>query len=111
MKVLFITSSRLGDAVLSAGLLGHITQMYPGARVTIVAGPIAASLFAGYPNLDKVISLEKHRYSLHWFDLWRQVIGEKWDMVVDMRNSAVSRLIFARQSFHSGRAGCVAAQG
>ncbi len=102
MKVLFITSSRLGDAVLSTGLLGYITQTYPGARVTIVAGPMAAPLFAGYPNLDKVISLEKRKCSLHWLDLWRQVAGTKWDMVVDMRNSAVSRLIQARQRFILG---------
>lgn len=103
MKILFITSSRLGDAVLSTGLLGYITQTYPGARVTIVAGPIAASLFAGYPGLDKVISLEKRKSSLHWFDLWRQVAGTQWDMVVDMRNSAVSRLIFAKRRYILGR--------
>ncbi|MGB4106371.1 MAG: glycosyltransferase family 9 protein [Alphaproteobacteria bacterium] len=97
MKVLFITSSRLGDAVLSTGLLGYITQTYPGARVTIVAGPMAAPLFDGYPNLERIIPLEKHRYSLHWARLWRQVAGTRWDIVVDMRNSAVSRLISARQ--------------
>ncbi len=102
MKILFITSSRLGDAVLSTGLLGYITRNHPSASVTIVAGPIAASLFAGYPGLNKVISLEKHKYSLHWFDLWRQVVGTKWDIVVDMRNSAVSRLIHARQRFILG---------
>lgn len=102
MKVLFITSSRLGDAVLSTGLLGYITQTHPGARVTIVVGPMAAPLFDGYPNMERIIPLEKQRYSLHWARLWREVAGTNWDIVVDMRNSAVSRLIFARKRYIMG---------
>lgn len=103
MKILFITASRIGDAVLSTGLLHNIEQRYPKAKVTIVCGPLCASLFAGYPLLDEVIGLKKEKNHGHWFKLWRRVIGTKWDMVIDLRNSAVSRLIFARERHIFGK--------
>lgn len=97
MKILFITSSRIGDAVLSSGLLNYIEQNYPQARVTIACGSLAASLFEGYPLLERIIPLRKEKHNKHWIKLWRQVIGTRWDMVIDLRNSAVSRLIWAGQ--------------
>lgn len=97
MNILFITASRIGDAVLSAGLLEYIVQTHPDARVTIACGPLAASLFEGYPLLERIIPLKKQKHNKHWITLWQAVIGTRWDMVIDLRNSAVSRLIFAKK--------------
>jgi heptosyltransferase III len=99
MKILFITSTRIGDAVLSTGLLDHIARTYPEARVTIVCGPLVTSLFEGYTHLEKLIKLRKQKHNKHWARLWKKVIGTRWDMVVDLRNSAVSRLIFAKKRY------------
>ena len=41
-RLLFITSTRIGDAVLSTGLLRHLIAEMNGPRVTIAAGPAAA---------------------------------------------------------------------
>ncbi len=102
MNILFITSSRIGDAVLSTGLLDDIARKYPKARVTIVCGPLAASLLEGYPNLGELIPLKKQKHNRHWLKLWMKVVGQRWDMVVDLRNSVVSRLILARKRFIFG---------
>jgi heptosyltransferase-3 len=102
MNVLFITSSRIGDAVLSTGLLDHIARKYPAAKVTVVCGPLTAPLFEGYPNLARLYPLKKQRLNRHWFDLWRQVAGTRWDTVVDLRNSAISRVVPAKQRFIFG---------
>src|SRR5262245_4189048 len=59
MKILFITSSRIGDAVLSTGLLNYMAQKWPDAKVTIACGALAASLFEGYPNLERLIPMKK----------------------------------------------------
>lgn len=103
MKVLFITSSRIGDAVLSTGLLHHIAETHPDAKVTVVCGPLAVSLFEGYPKLERIIPLKKQKNNKHWVELWKQVAGTRWDMVVDLRNSAVSRLIWAKKRYIFGR--------
>lgn len=103
MDVLFITSNRLGDAVLSTGLVDHIVRTHPGARMTIVCGGLAAPLFEGVPGRTQTIILKKQKYNRHWIELWKQVAGRRWDMVVDLRNSAVSRLIRARARYIFGR--------
>ncbi|HYD29847.1 MAG TPA: glycosyltransferase family 9 protein [Azospirillaceae bacterium] len=93
MRILFITSTRVGDAVLSTGLLGHLVETHPGARMTVVCGPPAASLFRAVPGLERVIVMAKRPLSGHWPRLWGQVVGRRWDLVVDLRNSPVSRLL------------------
>ncbi len=102
MDILFITSSRIGDAVLSTGLLDHIARTYPSARVTVVCGPLSAPLFEGYPNLARIIPLKKQKYNKHWIDLWKQISKQRWEIVVDLRNSAVSRVVRAEKRFVFG---------
>jgi ADP-heptose:LPS heptosyltransferase len=95
--ILFITSTRLGDAVLSSGLIKRLADEIPNARFTIVAGPVAAPLFAALPGLDEVIPFSKRQDGGHWFELWRRVRNRRWGLVVDMRGSGVSRFLSAKR--------------
>lgn len=88
--ILFITATRIGDAVLSSGLIKLLSDQIPNARFTIVAGPLAAPLFAHVPGLDRVIVMEKGKGKGHWFKLWSQVRQKKWGLVVDLRGSATA---------------------
>ncbi|HEX7005700.1 MAG TPA: glycosyltransferase family 9 protein [Alphaproteobacteria bacterium] len=103
MRILFITSTRIGDAVLSAGLLAHLVERYPDARLTIACGPAAAPLFAAVPNLDRVIPVVKHRYGLHWLRLWLTCAPRFWSLVVDLRRSAFAYTLLARRRRIVGR--------
>lgn len=91
--ILFITATRIGDAVLSSGLIKRLADEIPNARFTIVAGPAAAPLFAHVPGLDRVIVFEKSRSGGHWFELWRKVRQRRWGLVVDLRGSGISRFL------------------
>ncbi len=102
MKVLFITSTRLGDAVLSTGLLEAMRKKHPEAKVTVVCGPLPASIFEGFPNVERVIALKKKKRHGHWIDLWTFAVKTRWDVVIDLRNSAVSRLIRAKERYVFG---------
>ena len=95
--ILFVTSNRIGDAVLSSGLIKRLSDEIPNARFTVVAGPVAAPLFEELPNLDRIITLAKTRNRGHWFDLWREVRGTRWGLVVDLRGSGLSRFISTRR--------------
>ena len=95
--ILFIAASRVGDAVLSSGLIRRLADEMPHARFTIVASPLTAPLFRDTPNLDRVIALEKTRLAGHWIKLWRQVRGRRWGLVVDMRGSALAKVLNARR--------------
>ncbi|MFT8243990.1 glycosyltransferase family 9 protein [Roseomonas sp. BN140053] len=93
MRVLFVTSTRIGDAVLSTGLLDHLLRAHPGARITVACGPVAEGVFARMPGRERTLVLRKRSLSAHWLDLWRQVAGTRWDLVVDLRGSALAWLL------------------
>jgi len=95
MHILFVTATRIGDAVLSTGLLSHVIERYPGARLTIAAGPVAAPLFEAVPGLDEVLVLEKRRWGLHWMALYSRVAARRWALVVDLRGSALAWMVRA----------------
>ena len=97
MRILFITATRIGDAVLSTGLLAHLLQQHPQARVTIACGPAAAAVFERMPRRDRTLIVEKRRHDLHWPLLWSRVATTLWDLVVDLRGSALSYLIPTRR--------------
>jgi lipopolysaccharide export system permease protein len=95
LRILFITANRLGDAVLSTGVLNVLIERYPAARITVACGALPSSLFAGIPQVDRVIVLVKQALHGHWRKLWQQVIATRWDLVVDLRNTLVSRLVLS----------------
>jgi len=95
--ILFISGTRIGDAVLSSGLIKRLYDEIPNARFTIVAGPVAAPLFVDTPNLERVITLTKEKNDAHWFKLWWKVRGRRWGLIVDMRGSGISRFLSTRK--------------
>jgi heptosyltransferase III len=97
VKILYISWTRIGDAVLSTGVLHELVRRHPGASVTVVCGPLAQSLFANVPGLERVIALPKRRFNLHWLELWRQVVDQRWDLVVDLRRSLTAYALKARE--------------
>jgi ADP-heptose:LPS heptosyltransferase len=95
--ILFITATRIGDAVLSSGLVRRLADEIPNAGFTVVAGPEAAPLFQDLPRLEELIVFAKAKDGSHWFDLWRKVRKRRWGLVVDLRGSGLSRFLSAKR--------------
>ena len=96
-KVLFVSSNRIGDCVISSGVIREIGRQLPGAAITVACGRPPAPFFRSAPGVERVIILDKKKWAGHWFDLWKQARATRWDMVVDIRGSALSWLIPARR--------------
>lgn len=92
-KALFVTSNRIGDCVISSGVIREIARQVPGVQITVACGRPPAPFFRSAPNVERVIVLDKKKMAGHWFDLFKQVKGTKWDLVVDIRGSALAFLI------------------
>lgn len=99
MNILFITSNRIGDAMLSTGLLDYLVHQYRESNVTVACGPGAEPLFAYANNVRQVITMVKRRRAGHWIALWREVVKTPWDIVVDLRASAISYLLRAEERY------------
>src|SRR5258705_8909401 len=91
--ILFITASRIGDAVLASGLVKRLHDEIPGARFTIVGSALTAPLFIDTPGLDDLIEMEKRPGAGHWLGLWNRARKRRWGLVVDLRGSAIAGLL------------------
>ncbi|HEY0052345.1 MAG TPA: glycosyltransferase family 9 protein, partial [Caulobacteraceae bacterium] len=92
-KALFVTSTRIGDCVLSSGIIREIGARYPGCEITVACGPLAAPLFRSAPGVSRVHVMAKRPNGGHWLDLWLKAFPTRWDLVVDIRGSAIAWLI------------------
>ena len=99
MRILFITSSRIGDAVISCGILEGLRLQYPQAQFTIACGTVAEGVFARFPALERLIAFEKESFDRHWLRLWFKLAPRVWEIVVDVRGSALSLLLVARERY------------
>lgn len=94
--ILFVTSTRIGDAVLSTGLLKRLHDEIPRARFTIAAGALAAPLFRDTPRLEALIPVEKKPGGMHWLELWKRTRSTRWGLVLDLRGSGLSGTLSAK---------------
>lgn len=97
MRVLFITSTRIGDAVLSTGLLNHLIETDGNPDIWVACGIPAAPLFAETPGVTRVIPLQKKGLLGHWWHLWSRTVTRRWDLVVDLRGSAIAWLLWTKE--------------
>jgi len=97
--ILFISSTRIGDAVLSSGALDYARSLAPGAEVTIACGPLPAPLFRGEPNLKALHTFVNRGGLSHWFALRDQLKGERYDIAIDLRGSLVTYMLNAKKRF------------
>ncbi len=103
MRLLFITATRIGDAVLSTGLLGYLLERDPGVRVTVAVGRVSAPLFAAVPGLERILTIDKRPFKRHWLDLWAATAFGRWDLVVDLRASAIAYMVPTRRRVTAGK--------
>jgi heptosyltransferase III len=97
MRILFVTSNRVGDAVLSTGLLDHLIRSHPDARITVACGPSAVGVFARMPNRERTLVINKQPFDLHWLPLWAWAVSRRWDLVVDIRGSALAYMVWSKR--------------
>ncbi len=94
-RILFITATRIGDAILFSGPLAHLARTHPDAQITVACGPLAAPLFRAAPGVSEIIVMAKRPGGGHWLDLWRRSAATRWDLVVDLRGSLTSWVLRA----------------
>jgi heptosyltransferase-3 len=97
MSILFITSSRIGDAILSTGALEFACKILPDSPVVVAGGPLVTPLFEDWPGLERVIEIHRKPLSSHWVKLWAQTVKRPWKWVVDVRGSTLSYFLKAEK--------------
>ncbi|MEX1035191.1 MAG: glycosyltransferase family 9 protein [Sneathiella sp.] len=91
-RTLFVASNRLGDAVLTTGVLHYLLETEPDIPITVVCGDIPKSVFEAVPGVERVIGVKKRRFSLHWPEVALSLGPVFWHRIVDFRSSLLGFL-------------------
>ena len=99
MKILVISSNLIGDTILSTGVVDHFLKNNPNAQFTFIIGPTAGQIYQHFPNLEKIILIKKEKFNTHWLTMYLHCWNIKWDIIVDLRSSFLSFLLFHNKKY------------
>lgn len=98
MKILIFSFTFIGDAVLSTAVIQPLRRRFPDAHITFLVGPRAAPLFTTEPQISAVHIYDNRGEHAGWkgrLHLIKTLRREKFDIVVNLRDSLVARFIGA----------------
>ncbi|MDD5255795.1 MAG: glycosyltransferase family 9 protein, partial [Candidatus Omnitrophica bacterium] len=96
MKILLVTLSNIGDAVLTLPVLDYLKTIYKDARITCICGARPREIFEGDKRLRRVIVYDKKAPLRSKLALLKELRAEKFDAVIDLRNGLFGFLVPAR---------------
>lgn len=98
-KILIFSFSFIGDAVLSTAVIQPLRSHFPNAHITFLVGPNASHLLANDPQLDAIHIYDNRSEHAGLKGRWKLINTlrrEKYDLVVNLRDSFVARCIGAK---------------
>ena len=95
-KILFITLSNIGDCILTLPVLDYLRANFPISKITVMVAERPKEIFENNPNINRVIVYKKDSKIRDKIKVFRELKKEKFDLVVDLRNSFFGVLLSAR---------------
>jgi ADP-heptose:LPS heptosyltransferase len=82
VRVLYLRYDRIGDMILSTGLLRAIATSHPNVVVDVLASPENVPVLDGNPHVGSVIIADRHRPS-SYLAAFRRIRRERYDAILD----------------------------
>ena len=98
MKVLIISLSNLGDAILTYPAIQSLWNTYPQAQFHVVVSARTKELFAGDSRFARIWVWEKSVPFWNKAAVVLQLFAARFDLVVDFRHSIISILLCAKRT-------------
>ncbi len=96
-KILYITMSNLGDAVMALPAFDFLRRECPSARITVVAAPRTRCLFEHHPDVAELVVFDKHAPLKDKIALYRKLKRAQFDVIVDLKNTFYRWALRARR--------------
>jgi len=102
-RILLISLSNIGDAVMTTPVLETLHQAWPGARIDIVGDRRSALIFEHCPYRGEIILKHKREGRPGLWRLIRRLRGQRYDLIVDLRTDGLAYLLRGRKRLHKWR--------
>ncbi len=97
-RILLITLSNIGDAVLTTPVLERLHQCFPEAVVDIVTDQRSSELFTHCPYRGEIILKHKRQGWRGLLRLMRTLRRTRYDLIVDLRTDGLAYLLRAHRA-------------
>jgi len=95
-KILYITLSNLGDAIMAMPAFDYLRRECPDAKITVLAAPRTKCIFENHPKVDQLLIFDKSVSIKEKRELFFRLKSEHFDVVVDLKNTFYRWSILAR---------------
>jgi ADP-heptose:LPS heptosyltransferase len=95
-RILIISLSNIGDIILTLPVIDILRRDFPSAKITVVVGPKGEGLLAANPDIDLQV-FDKHQPWQKTFAWLLRIRRERFDLIVDLRNTALPLFIPAKK--------------
>jgi heptosyltransferase II len=87
--ILIVSQTNIGDVVLTCPVIDILRRDFPRAKIDIMTGPKAVSLFEGNPNFS-IKAFDKQAPLRNKFESFLDLYQTHYDCVVDLRRTALA---------------------
>ena len=103
-RILFITLSNIGDAVMTTPVLQALYEKFPDSVIDIVGDRRSIGIFQHCPYRGRLILKEKRNGFVQSVRFLLELRKTRYDLVVDLRTDGLAYLLRARQRLTKKRA-------
>lgn len=96
-RILVITLSNIGDAIMTTPVMEFLHHEHPQARMDIVADPRSSRLFDACPYRGNVFHRHKRDGVRGLATLLRQLRRTRYELIVDLRTDGLTCLLHGRR--------------
>ncbi|MCK4248438.1 MAG: lipopolysaccharide heptosyltransferase II [Candidatus Omnitrophica bacterium] len=96
-SILIVTLSNIGDAVLTLPVLAHLADIFPKAKITLLAGPRVIPVYIDDNRVSELIIYDKHTPLRSKIALFWELRARKFDLIIDFKNSLIPILLGAKR--------------
>ena len=102
-KILVVSLSNIGDAILTFPVVDIILNDFPSASVTIIGSTRSCYVFEGVNKFREIIIYNKKDSWLNKFNFFMNLRKNHFDLVVDLKDSALPFLLGATYKTKIGK--------
>jgi len=94
-KILFISLSNIGDAIMTTPVLQALHELYPEATIDIVGDQRSNEIFKHCPFRGEIFHKQKNSFLRGVPALLKTLWAQSYDLVVDIRTDGLAYLLLA----------------
>ena len=98
-RILVVTLSNIGDAIMTTPVLAAIHMKYPAAVIDLLCDVRSSALFAPCPYIGRMFRRDKKSGWAGYLQLIRELRKTRYDIVVDLRTDFLAYLLKANRKF------------